>query len=146
MTGAKFARGAISLAAVLSIGSLAGGIAAEGTGSTMTRRIEVERFSGVSSKAFDDVIAAVEAKIGHPDMSALPRRITAALNEAELKKAVQSAVGPSRIMEFARYDLGEVLQRENGTKGPRIVRLVMGNPLIMKEMVKYVPDAGSSRR
>jgi uncharacterized protein (DUF302 family) len=25
----------------------------------------------------------------------------------------------------------------------RIIRLVMGNPLIMKEMAKHVPDAGS---
>jgi len=143
MAGAKFGRGAVRLAAVVCVGSLAGGIAAEGTGSTMTRRIEVERFSVVSSKAFDDVVAAVEAKIGHPDMGALRRGITAAQNEAELKKVVESAVGPSAIMEFARYDLGEVLQKENGTKRPRIVRLVMGNPLIMKEMVKYVPDAGS---
>ena len=26
---------------------------------------------------------------------------------------------------------------------PRIIRLLIGNPLIMKEMAKHVPDAGS---
>lgn len=26
---------------------------------------------------------------------------------------------------------------------PRIIRLLVGNPLIMKEMAKHVPDAGS---
>ena len=26
---------------------------------------------------------------------------------------------------------------------PKIVRLVIGNPLVMKEMAKHVPDAGS---
>jgi uncharacterized protein (DUF302 family) len=39
--------------------------------------------------------------------------------------------------------LGDILRRESGSKTPKIIRLVVGNPLIMKEMVKHVPDAGS---
>jgi uncharacterized protein (DUF302 family) len=39
--------------------------------------------------------------------------------------------------------LGDILRRETGSKTPRIIRFVVGNPLIMKEMVKHVPDAGS---
>jgi uncharacterized protein (DUF302 family) len=46
-------------------------------------------------------------------------------------------------MEFIRFDLGEVLRKESGSSTPRILRIVAGNPLIMKEMVKHVPDAGS---
>jgi uncharacterized protein (DUF302 family) len=46
-------------------------------------------------------------------------------------------------MEFARFDLGEVLRKESGASTPKIVRIVAGNPLIMKEMVKHVSDAGS---
>ena len=46
-------------------------------------------------------------------------------------------------MEFARYDAGEVLRKELGGQGPKILRLVVGNPLIMKEMAKTVPDAAS---
>jgi hypothetical protein len=30
-----------------------------------------------------------------------------------------------------------------GLEAPKIVRLLIGNPLIMKEMAKHVPDAGS---
>jgi len=30
-----------------------------------------------------------------------------------------------------------------GREVPKIIRLLIGNPLIMKEMAKYVPDAGS---
>jgi uncharacterized protein (DUF302 family) len=30
-----------------------------------------------------------------------------------------------------------------GSETPKIIRIVVGNPLIMKEMVKHVPDAGS---
>lgn len=143
MTGTNIVCSGVALAAILCGGSLASNLAPEGTGRTRTRRIEVERFSRVSSKSFDDVVAAVESKIGHPNMSAFRQGITAAQGEAEMKKVVDRTVGPSGLMEFARYDLGEILQKENGTNRPRIVRLVMGNPLIMKEMVKFVPDAGS---
>ena len=40
-------------------------------------------------------------------------------------------------------DEGEILRRETGLDRPKIVRLLIGNPLIMKDMVKHVPDAGS---
>ncbi|MGD0958086.1 MAG: DUF302 domain-containing protein [Candidatus Acidiferrales bacterium] len=108
-----------------------------------TRHIDVQRVSVTSSKPFDDVVAAIEARIGHPDMSAFGKRIAAAQTEDDLEQVVQSAVGPSGLMEFARYDLGEVLRKENGGKDRRVLRFVVGNPLIMKEMVKPVPDAGS---
>jgi uncharacterized protein (DUF302 family) len=46
-------------------------------------------------------------------------------------------------MEFTRFDLGDVLRKASGATTPKILRIVAGNPLIMKEMVKHVPDAGS---
>jgi uncharacterized protein (DUF302 family) len=46
-------------------------------------------------------------------------------------------------MEFTRFDIGESLRKELGANAPRSLRLVAGNPLIMKQMVKHVPDAGS---
>jgi uncharacterized protein (DUF302 family) len=42
-----------------------------------------------------------------------------------------------------RLDHGAVLRKESGLHTPRIIRFVIGNPLIMKEMAKHVPDAGS---
>jgi len=46
-------------------------------------------------------------------------------------------------MEFIRFDLGAILRKEHGDRTLRILRLVIGNPLIMKQMVEHVPDAGS---
>ena len=40
-------------------------------------------------------------------------------------------------------DHGAILRKQSGLDRPRIARLVIGNPLIMKEMAKRVPDAGS---
>jgi uncharacterized protein (DUF302 family) len=56
---------------------------------------------------------------------------------------VDPVTQPNGIMEFTRFDLGEVFRKENGASTPKILRIVAGNPLIMKEMVKHVPDAGS---
>jgi uncharacterized protein (DUF302 family) len=46
-------------------------------------------------------------------------------------------------MSFVQFDHGAILRKETGRDTPRMVRVVMGNPLIMKEMAKHVPDAGS---
>ena len=46
-------------------------------------------------------------------------------------------------MLFMEFDHGAVVRKSTGRDTPRIVRFVIGNPLIMKEMAKHVPDAGS---
>jgi len=47
------------------------------------------------------------------------------------------------MMLFMQLDHGAVLRKETGRDTPRIIRFIIGNPLIMKEMAKHVPDAGS---
>ena len=60
-----------------------------------------------------------------------------------MEKVVQSAIGSSGFMEFARFDHGGVVHKGESDDYPKVFRLVVGNPLIMREMVKHVPDAGS---
>jgi uncharacterized protein (DUF302 family) len=76
-------------------------------------------------------------------MAAFRRGLSDARNLEEMEKVLLPMTQPNGIMEFARYDLGEILRKESGADTPKIIRLVVGNPLIMKEMVKHVPDAGS---
>ncbi len=107
------------------------------------REVLVQRVSVDSAEPFDRVVARLDEQIGHPDMAAFRKSFSAAKNEAEMGKVVDPVTQPNGIMEFTRFDLGEVLRKENGTNSPRILRIVAGNPLIMKEMVKHVADAGS---
>ena len=107
------------------------------------REVQVQRVTLVSTEPFETVIARIDAQIGHPDMAAFRKNFSAAQNETEMEKVVDPVTKPNGIMEFTRFDLGEVLRKESGTSTPRILRIVAGNPLIMKEMVKHVPDAGS---
>jgi uncharacterized protein (DUF302 family) len=107
------------------------------------REVQVQRVTLVSTEPFETVIARIDAQIGHPDMAAFRKNFSAAQNETEMEKVVDPVTKPNGIMEFTRFDLGEVLRKESGASTPRILRIVAGNPLIMKEMVKHVPDAGS---
>jgi uncharacterized protein (DUF302 family) len=109
----------------------------------MIRKIEIERFSLTSSKPFNDVVAGVNAGIGHPDMAEFGRATHEARSFAELKSAVEKGLSKTGLMLFMQLDQGAVLQKETGKNTPRIIRLLIGNPLIMKEMAKHVPDAGS---
>jgi uncharacterized protein (DUF302 family) len=106
-------------------------------------KVEVERFSLTSSKPFDAVVAALKSAVGQPDIVEFFKASRAANSFPELERVVQSGLGRTGFMLFAEFDLGAVLRRETGSKMPTSMRFLVGNPLIMKEMVKYVPDAGS---
>lgn len=105
--------------------------------------IRVRRLSVVSQRPFDEVVERVTATIGRPDVKAFHEAVASTTTMGEFEAIVRRAVGTSDLMEFVRFDPGEVLRKERGGQGPRILRLVVGNPLIMKEMAKGVPDAAS---
>jgi uncharacterized protein (DUF302 family) len=109
----------------------------------MIRKIEMERFSLTISKLFDEVVARVNAAIGHPDMAEFGRSTHEARSFAELKSAVEKGLSKVGLMLFMQLDHGAIVRKETGRETPKMIRFVIGNPLIMKEMAKYVPDAGS---
>jgi uncharacterized protein (DUF302 family) len=109
----------------------------------MIRKIEVERFSLNTSKPFDEVVAGVNAGIGHPDMAEFARSTHEARSFAKLKSAVEKGLSKAGLMLFMQLDQGAVVRKETGHETPKMIRFIIGNPLIMKEMAKNVPDAGS---
>jgi uncharacterized protein (DUF302 family) len=56
---------------------------------------------------------------------------------------VQRGLGRTGLMVFMELDPGAILRKETGRDTPKIMRFLIGNPLIMKEMAKHVPDAGA---
>jgi uncharacterized protein (DUF302 family) len=106
-------------------------------------KVEVERFSITSAKPFEAIVTGIKSAIGQPDMVNFFKETRATDSFADLERVVQRGLGRTDLMLFAEFDLGDILRRETGSRTPRIIRLVVGNPLIMKEMVKHVPDAGS---
>ena len=114
-----------------------------GVNSMSTKRINVERVTVISRKSFPDVLSKFDAAVGHPNIEEFWKDVAAAKTRSEMEKVVQSALGPSRFMEFARFDHGGVVHKGESGDHAKVFRLVIGNPLIMREMVKHVPDAGS---
>jgi uncharacterized protein (DUF302 family) len=108
-----------------------------------TRRISVERVSVTSQKSLQDVLTKFGAAVGHPKIEEFWNRVTAAKTKLEMEEVVQSALGSAGFMEFARFDHGGVVHKGKAGDHPKVFRFVIGNPLIMREMVEHVPDAGS---
>jgi uncharacterized protein (DUF302 family) len=109
----------------------------------MIRKVEMERFTVTSSRPFEAVVAAVKASIGHPNMAELWQATQRATTTAELESAIQPTLGKTGLMQFVEFDHGMVIRKGTEQHISKMIRLVIGNPLIMKEMAKRVPDAGS---
>jgi uncharacterized protein (DUF302 family) len=107
------------------------------------RRIEIERFSMTTSRPFEAVVAALKAGVGRLDLVAFAQVSTPSSTFAELEAVINRDMGETGLMLFLEFDHGAVVRKETGLDKPKIVRLLIGNPLVMKEMAKHIPDAGS---
>ena len=109
----------------------------------MIQKIEVERFTLRSSKPFDEVVAALNSAVGHPDMTEFWKSTHSAQSDAELQNTIEKGLGRTGLMLFVEFDHGAIVRKGTGRATPRMIRFVIGNPPIMREMAKHVPDAGS---
>ena len=103
----------------------------------------MQRFSVTTSKPFEAVVTALKAGVGRLDLAAFANVSKSPGTFAELEEVIIRDMGKTGLMLFLEFDHGAVLRKETGLDKPKIVRLVIGNPLVMKEMAKHVPDAGS---
>lgn len=108
-----------------------------------TIEVAVRRFTLVSSRPFEEIVRRLTSSIGRPKMPEFRRALAEAESVAEMELLVRGAVGPSDLMEFDRFDAGEVLGKGRSGKGPKMLRLVIGNPLIMRAMAETAPDAAA---
>ncbi len=81
-----------------------------------TRQINMQRWSITSQKPFDAVVAAVEGKIGRPNMGEFVAKMTAPKNYEEMQKVVHDSVSEIGLMEFMRLDHGAVLESRSRRK------------------------------
>jgi uncharacterized protein (DUF302 family) len=109
----------------------------------MIRKVEMERFTVISAKPFHDVVAAIKTSIGNPNMAEFGQAVHAAESAADLEAVVRRVLGRTGLMLFVEFDHGAVVRKGTERHNARIIRLVIGNPLIMKEMATHVPDAGA---
>jgi hypothetical protein len=109
----------------------------------MVTAFTVERFSIISTRPFDDIITAIDAVIGHPDMAEFQEAVASTETSEAMEAIVQTAVGSSGLMQFMRLNIGAAIGKGIPAYSRRSLRLIIGNPVIMRSMAKHVPDAGS---
>jgi uncharacterized protein (DUF302 family) len=89
------------------------------------------------------VVSAVEQSIGHPNIAEIGRAASDSTPFSEFERMVNRGVSALGMMLFMKLDVAAVLRKESSHSSPRAVRFLIGNPLIMKEMAKHVPEAAS---
>jgi uncharacterized protein (DUF302 family) len=106
-------------------------------------QLKVERLSLISDKPFESVLAAIKSEIGHPDMNQIWQKIWSASSFQEVESLVTAVLGPTGLMQFGEFDDGGFIRKDRGAVTPHAMRLLIGNPLIMKQMTELVPDAAA---
>ena len=84
-----------------------------------------------------------KTSVGNPNMAEFGKAVQEAESAAELDAVVRRVLGRTGLMLFIEFDHGMIVRKGTERHSARIIRLVIGNPLIMKEMAKHVPDAGA---
>src|ERR1700726_19638 len=106
-------------------------------------QLTVERLSLISDKPFASVLAAIRGGIGHPDMNKLWEEIWGADSFQRVESIVKPVLGSTGLMQFGEFDDGGFIRKDRGEGTPQAMRLLIGNPLIMKQMTELVPDAAA---
>jgi len=88
--------------------------------------LQMERVSFISTKSFEEILEKLSAAIGQPDIHAFHNAISAAKTMLEIETVVNNAIGSSELMEFARFDAGEIVNKENNQHRYKLLRLIVG--------------------
>jgi hypothetical protein len=75
----------------------------------MISKIEGERFTLSSSKPFDQVVAALNSAVGHPDISEFWKSTHRAQSVAELQSTIEKVLERTGLMSFAEFDAAKQL-------------------------------------
>ena len=108
-----------------------------------TLHAQIERLCFRSTKAFEDVLAGLYRGISRPNLDELKQRLEKAHDLAEFAQIVKEAIGSAGLLEFLHLDLGAAIRAGSLERPYRMVRIIAGNPMIMRSMTQRVPAAGS---
>jgi hypothetical protein len=77
----------------------------------MIATVQIERFGLTSSRPCDEILAAIKAAVGHPDMVEFAKRTAAAPSFPEFESIVREGLGTTGLMLFMELDHGAVIRK-----------------------------------
>jgi uncharacterized protein (DUF302 family) len=107
------------------------------------RQIQIQRTGVISQKPFKEVLDKFSQSIAHVDLNDFHKGLIKARSADDLIDFVKESTGDSGLMEFVRFDSGEVLRKDLNGATHNSIRMLVGNPVIMKEMALNVSDAAA---
>jgi hypothetical protein len=87
------------------------------------QKFEVQRFSLITSRPFDAVVASLKAGVGQLDLVAFASASKSPGTFAELEEVINRDMGTTGLMLFLEFNHGAVVRKETGLEKPKIVRL-----------------------
>jgi hypothetical protein len=83
-------------------------------------KIEVQRFSLITSRPFDAVVASLKAGVGQLDLAAFANASKSPQGTfAELEQVINRNMGKTGLMLFLEFDHGAVVRKETGLENRR---------------------------
>ena len=70
----------------------------------MIQKVEIERFSVVSAKPFDEVVAGIGAAVSHPNMAEFWKSTKQAQSLSEFEDIINKITGSSGLMQFEQLN------------------------------------------
>jgi uncharacterized protein (DUF302 family) len=104
---------------------------------------QIERLCFISKRSFEEVLAGLYNAISRPNLDEFTQRLKQAHDLQDFTRIVDSAVGSSGLLEFLHLDLGAAIRVGSLKRPYRMIRIIAGNPMIMRSMTQSVPAAGS---
>src|SRR5260370_17135296 len=108
----------------------------------MIATVQIERFSLTSSRPFDEILAAIKAAIGHPDMVEFAKRTAATPSFPDFESIVREGLGTTGLMLFMELDHAAVIRKATGRDTPRMARLIIAYPPLLQQSTTHVPTSG----
>ena len=107
--------------------------------------IPVRRHVLASERPFQVVLDGISAGISQPDIGTLFAKLAASTSYEEFSALVRRAQGSAGLLRFLQLDLDTALALDPQAHqaGRRLVRLIAGNPVTMRQMTRHLPAAGS---
>lgn len=103
--------------------------------------IQVERLTVVSKQPFETVISSLESAVGRPDLPTFLGGLKSAASLLEIEQLVARSVSELGLMIFLKFDTSSIFRLEPGFEQRKAQRFLIGNPLVMMDMAKHVPEA-----
>jgi len=108
-----------------------------------TRRTEVERFSVISSKPFECGPREAQGGRGPSGYGGICQGDQSVRTFVDLEDTVSKGTREDWTDDVSAVGSWRNSAQGDGARYAEDVRFVIGNPLIIKEMAKHAPDAGS---